>query len=504
MVNTNKLLLRAVLVLSYVFIISIGIFLISSLYGYFNTGADRSKMLHLEIKKAAQYTPKIIWKEDGNNGRIINNQTLKNIENDYLNAWYVKLLAFKNNTTIGIEDYYTASARINLFNFIKENKKNQISINATTLKHHLDILFFSEDGQLVVLQDSNVLEYKQIFKENKIVLETKEETTYKIILLLEDGFWRVRHIVKEKSKEFHKKLDSKTLNTKGIKGINYYPQNSPWNLFGENFDKDIIDKDFKIIKEAQLNSIRIFIPFKAFGKAKVNTEKLEKLGILLDIAQINNLKVVVTLFDFYGNYDVLDWTLTQRHAETIVLKFKNHPAILAWDLKNEPNLDFNSRGKKTVIAWLENMLFYIKSIDTLHPVTIGWSNAESATILSNKVDFISFHYYDKVSDFEKTYQSLKNKIKHKPIVLQEFGVSSYDGFWKPIGNSQEKQANYYQEMQKALTKNNIHFMSWTLYDFDKIPNNVVGSIPWRKNPQKEFGFIDVKGNKKPSFKYISK
>jgi hypothetical protein len=47
-------------------------------------------------------------------------------------------------------------------------------------------------------------------------------------------------------------------------------------------------------------------------------------------------------------------------------------------------------------------------------------------------------------------------------------------------------------------------MSWTLYDFGKVPKSVVGNLPWRKNPQKKFGFITKEGKKKPSFKYISR
>ena len=88
--------------------------------------------------------------------------------------------------------------------------------------------------------------------------------------------------------------------------------------------------------------------------------------------------------------------------------------------------------------------------------------------------------------------------------MGEFGVTSYDGFWKPFGSSEEKQANYYKEIQDIITKNKIPFLSWTLYDFEEVPNNVVGKLPWRVNPQKEFGFINIKGEKKPSFKYITK
>lgn len=500
----NKNILRGVLILSYVFIISIVLFLISSLFNYLNTGADRSKMLHTEIKKIDQYLPKITWQKDGNEGRFVDEQTLAELENDYIDAWYVKQVAYKTNLTSGIKDYYTKSARKNLYDVISYNKKNNISIEGTTLNHNPNIEFFSEDGQMIVLKDNNVVAYKKVLQNDRIILETTEKSSYKIILLLEDGFWRIRHLIKESVVDFDKNIIINKVDATNIKGINYYPQKTPWNMFGDDFDIEIIKKDFEIIKNADLNTIRIFIQYEDFGKANVLKSKLKKLQQVLDAAEKNNLKAIVTLFDFYGNYDVLDWTLNQRHAEKIVTKFKNHKAILAWDLKNEPNLDFESRKKENVLAWLEHMLVYIKSIDKKHAVTIGWSNTKSAPNLQKMVDFVSFHYYEDKEIFEEEYLSLKEKINNKPIFLGEFGVTSYSGFWKPLGSSEEKQASYYQEMQKILTKNKIPFLSWTLYDFNEVPNSVVGKLPWRVNPQKEFGFINTKGEKKPAFKFISK
>jgi endo-1,4-beta-mannosidase len=274
-------------------------------------------------------------------------------------------------------------------------------------------------------------------------------------------------------------------------------------MFGKTFNTTEISNDFKIIKDAGLNSIRIFIQYEDFGKGTVKSDKLTKLKQILDVAQANNLKVVLTLFDFYGNYSVIDWTLNQKHAITIINAVKNHDALLAWDIKNEPNLDFKTRGKKMVIAWLNNMISLVKSIDTKHPVTIGWSDTKSAVILKEKVDFISFHYYEGLEKLSASVQKLRNKIPNKPLVMQEFGISSYNGFWKPFGSSKKDQANYHKRAQELIEVNNLQFMSWTLYDFEKIPVGVVGSLPWRKNPQKKYGFITKSGEKKSAFKYIS-
>ncbi len=504
MTGINKNILRSILVLSYIAIIAFVLFGIGSLLSYLNTGADRSKMLHTEIKKVDQYLPKTAWEPLNNEGRPMDNQTLNAIQNDYLDAWYVKHVAYKTNTLVGIDDYYTENARKNIISIISKNKSENISIVSTTLQHHITLEFFSEDGQLAVISDKDVIEYKRIYNDELLVLETTEQTNYKIILLLEDGFWRIRHIIKEKSKNFNSKFKPAQKNIGLLKGINYYPKASPWNMFGDKFNTNTILQDFDIIKKAGLTSIRIFVPYEDFGKANVNSKKLKKLKKVLDLAQIKKLKVVITLFDFYGDYSVLNWTLNQHHATTIVSNLKNHPALLAWDIKNEPNLDFESRGTLLITAWLNYMIDVIKTTDTIHPVTIGWSNAESATILSDKLDFITFHYFEDLNALEATYLNLKLEIPNKPIAITEFGISSYKGFWNPLGSTELDQSNYHKKAQRIFKQNTLGFMAWTLYDFTTIPKKVVGVLPWRKRAQEHFGFIKQNGNIKPAFKHISK
>ncbi|MBJ2175417.1 cellulase family glycosylhydrolase [Aureibaculum sp. A20] len=499
----NRNILRGTLVLSYIAVIIFILFGISSLYSYLNTGADRSGMLRTEIKKIDQYLPQLEWASLNNEGRVMDDQTLYAIQNDYLDAWYVKHVAFKTNSLTGIDDYYTETARKNIIEFVEQNNDKNISIVGTTLSHNPTLDFFSEDGKLAVITDKDVTEYKRIYQDDALVLENKEKSTYKIILLLEDGLWRIRHMIKEVSADDINKFESASKDFKSLKGINYYPQDSPWDMFGDKFDTSIIEKDFKIIKKSGLNSIRIFVPYEDFGKAHVKPEKLNKLKQVLDLAESQNLKVVVTLFDFFGDYSVLNWTLNQHHAATIVSSLKNHKALLGWDIKNEPNLDFKSRGKTNVIAWLDNMIDLVKSVDSIHPVTIGWSNTQSTSILKNKVDIVSFHYYEDLDKLDAAIKIMRTEIPNKPLVLQEFGISSYSGLWKPFGSSDDDQANYHKKVQEIIAANNLQFISWTLYDFNEIPTAVVGRLPWRKKAQEFYGFIDKNGENKPAFKYIS-
>lgn len=501
--------IRVVLIASFLGVNALILFGISSVWSYLNTGADRSSRLHLNLEEVTTYLPKVVWDTANVAGRPMEAQTLVRIERDYLHGWYVKNTALFDNNRYGITDYFTESAREKVFDLLDFNRLQNTSFKQTTLRHSPELDFYSADGTQVYFTDYHVELYQRAYVDGNPVFGNREITAYKVMMLLEDGFWRVRHFTKTanpaSTPEAPVRLsDSTRTFLKNIKGLNYYPQDTPWDVFGKTFDQAVIADDFELIKEMGWNTIRIFIPYEDFGAAHVDGQKLAKAKLLLDTAEQHGLKVVVTLFDFYGNYDVLDWTLTHRHAEQVVKALKDHPALLAWDLKNEPDLDFASRGEKTVLAWLGEMNRQLRSWDQGHPVTVGWASPEAAVHLNEELDFVSFHYYREVSRFKEAYHSLKALVtdRGKPIVLQEYGISSYSGMWNGFRGGDEKQAEYYREMQDILREEAIPFLFWTLHDFNQVPNSVVGWRPWRKQPQRHYGCFDNKGAPKASLKYL--
>ncbi len=516
MVSLNKIIYRGLLILSFVGVNLLILFGLSQILAYLSTGADRSNMLHLDVKRTEVYLPELNWESLENPGRPMEMQTLGDLQKDYLDAWYVRNVAYQTNQPYGIEDYYTDSARVNLFSLIEWNKSQDIHIESTTLNHSPFLDFYSADGQLVSFTDKQVVQYQKIYKNNELIATVQDTSDYQVVMLLEDGFWRIRHQVKltpslpiektKRSNQYQVKNGELLVNgeTFSIAGINYYPQDTPWDMFAEKFDSTIINNDFKFIRQSVFNSIRIFIPYHDFGKAEVKEDKLKKLQIVLDLASQNQLKVVATLFDFYGDYSVMDWSLTNQHAKIVVSRFKDHPAILAWDLKNEPDLDFESRGKENVLEWLRQMASEVQQYDSNHLITIGWASPQAATNLKNVVDLVSFHYYQEIDQFQEKVAALRQAVPSKPLVLQEYGLSTYRGIWNPFGNSLKDQEAYYKKMQAFLEEEKLAFMLWTLYDFKHVPSSVVGRLPWRKSNQKHFGILDRLGNPKPAFRFFNR
>lgn len=503
---TNRHIKQISIIIAFIFFNLIVISIISKTYYEFNSGADRNQSLHIELKHNNYYLPKVEINTSNAKGRNLNPEVLKNIEGDYLNAWYVKSYALLHNDVNSFKDFYTDSAQVKITEMITYNHKNQISVDMTSLKHKLEIQFFSEDGQLVFLKDKNVEEIVSISQNKKFVYKEHVFNDYDVVLLLEDGFWRVRHMIKTNN--------SKTNNTSpiikknevidfSIKGINYYPQKTPWLEFWNKYDKSVVDKDFELIKNLGLNTVRIFLPYDNFGGAEVSLEKLNHLKTTLDLAEKKSLKVILTFFDFYSNYNIIDYSLCDRHLEQIISKVKYHKAILQYDLKNEPDLDFKHANEKKVLDWLKFISEQIKLYDNNTPITIGWSDIKYAQLLENNVDVLSFHYYKKASNFSKEYAALRVKTR-KQLVLQEFGKHSYNSFWFPFSNTETEQALYYKEMQEQFNKVSLNnFVSWTLYDFPKIDNSVFGSLPHKICPQKNYGILDTEGNKKEVVKFLT-
>src|SRR3989442_15416896 len=95
-----------------------------------------------------------------------------------------------------------------------------------------------------------------------------------------------------------------------------------------------------------------------------------------------DMKVIITLFDFYDPSDdnstpgSASETRNKRYLQDIVHTFANDDRVLAWDLHNEPDQyttwrDFNDPA--TTVNWLARMAAEVRRLDPNHLLTVGMS-----------------------------------------------------------------------------------------------------------------------------------
>ena len=142
--------------------------------------------------------------------------------------------------------------------------------------------------------------------------------------------------------------------------------------------------------------------------------------------------------EFYRSW--VRHVLTRRNALT-GRRYKDEPAIMCWDLMNEPEID-NTRsdaaGNPLAESWIAEMSAYVKSIDARHLVCSGGegfydrdSVIDPASELAiPSIDFGTWHTYPdyhglspaQVVELVHRHAETANAAD-KPVLLQEFSYS---------------------------------------------------------------------------------
>lgn len=473
---------------------------IGRLLAAFQEGADPASALNIEPNKPLDWPIDLTWRADSNpSGRDLEPLVREQIEAAYIRAWLQWHFSYTRGDPFGLGTYFTGPALEAIEASVTTAAAQGLTLDQVDTRHELELTFYSADGSVAALTDHHA----QVMRiatdaEGEVIFSAETNATYDIVMLLDDGRWRIRHWLRTSDVSSPQTVAPPL--PQPLVGINYYPQDTPWDLFWTAYDRDIIADDFERMADLGLNSVRIFIPFEQFGGPEVDPALMRNVLALLDQAERDNIGVVVTLFDFYTDYALLRWNHADRHLETIVKSLRQHPALLAWDVKNEPDRDYNAHGRHNVDAWLAHAIGQIRRYDDQTPITIGWSLPEVAATLANEVDFVSFHYYAPAEQFVDSYATLRAEVgENRPIMLTEFGLPTWNSYLFPNGHSTAEQAVYYADMRRAFDQTDLGgYMAWTLYDFPTVPSNVAGAFPWQTGPQRHLGLVNMDGTDKPA------
>jgi endo-1,4-beta-mannosidase len=260
-----------------------------------------------------------------------------------------------------------------------------------------------------------------------------------------------------------------------IVGINYWPQRTAMSMW-RHFDPATIKEDMATIGELGCSCLRIFLLWEDFQPRprQCSVPMLDNLVKLMELAGDRGLKVMPALFTGYaaGLTWLPPWMLlasTAGEAQEVFslgkvrsLRPKNpyedtevieaqlyflrellnalsgHPALLAWDLGNEPCRWAEPPDETTVSIWFQAVTETLRERTGSVAITLGLGTQDleanprlSLILPSRYLDYVSLHVYPYRLPWAEGptdpgplpfLASIARWLAKKPVLLQEFGV----------------------------------------------------------------------------------
>ena len=285
-----------------------------------------------------------------------------------------------------------------------------------------------------------------------------------------------------------------------IKGICYHPVPKG----SDKRDFSNLTQDIALMVAAGINTIRVYAPI---------DDK-----IVLDEIHAAGIKIIIGFgYNQDGNFDILSGTFINY-----VNKFKDHKAILLWELGNEYNYhpEWFEGDIKNWYTALNNAAEIIHKNDPSHPVTTAHGELPDSLAIAEcpNIDVWGMNVYrwDKPGEIFSQWKA----VSEKPMYLSEAGGDSYmtitrDGFEQGVNENAQATAN-----SKILESvfNNLEVSSGvTLFSFTdgwwKAGNNEIQDIggwapnstgvPYDGTPNEEYwGIVDLERNKKETYEIV--
>ncbi len=471
------------------------------------SGITSSEQTNEIFNAAAALPPDLLqaitWESDAPDlPRAMEPLTRVDVSSAWVRAWEQLTIAAQTGDTSGMEVYFSNSA----LEAARERAADMGGRPLHQLSHRLRVDFYSRDGQVLGLTATEVRFVRAVPLGDELGWMHSVET-YEAVLLLEDGNFRIQHWVRRDvenrwwTEPITPATDTERL---PVSGINYYPRETPFEFFWPEYDSHTVAEDLDRVVTLGADSIRIFLPFDQLGGRWTTTEDMNPVVDLLDLAGERDLGVVVTLFDGRTDHRTDKWDSDRAHLATVVSTLAEHPALVMWDVKNEPDRDIGANGvdEQLMYAWLGEMAHQVRAMDEATPITIGWSTPQAALAAPVQTDVVSYHYYGPVDELAALGRAVEQHAEGRPVLLTEYGLPTWNSVF-PGGHTETEQAAYVGGIRQSQEAVGITgSMIWTLWDLQTGPADA-GRLPWNTGPQTSLGVLRADGSPKPAAALIA-
>lgn len=299
-----------------------------------------------------------------------------------------------------------------------------------------------------------------------------------------------------------------------IVGANYWASHAGTAMW-RDWRPEVVEDDLRRLSEAGLQMLRVFplwpdfqpihllrtggggpvevrfgeepLPDDELGQAGMSAEMMERFRFFLDAAERHGLKFNIGLLTGWMSgrlhvppalegHDVLTdpWAIRWevRFVRQFVRMFRDHPAVVAWDLGNECNC-MGRATRDEAYAWTAQIVNAIRAEDDAHPVISGmhslspegaWSVFDQAEL----TDVLTTHPYpvftshcnqDPVNTIRTLLHSTAESryyadLGGKPCLCQEIGTLG------PVIASEKIAADFIRGCLFSLWANDCHGLVW--------------------------------------------
>ncbi len=336
-----------------------------------------------------------------------------------------------------------------------------------------------------------------------------------------------------------------------IAGANYWSSEDAIRMW-ENWDANIVDRDFKLLSDHGIQYLRVFLvwpvfqPLKAIwanaqcyeyrmmpgesplpdteaGQAGVSEEACGHFEEFCRLADKYHIKLIVGLltghmsFRFYapdafegrnflGDPTLIKWEI--RFVKYFVKRFQNANAILAWDLGNECN-GYGGISPDQSYVWTHAITSAIRAGDPTRPVISGFDNApkEGNGAFNIKetgelTDILTTHpyhifsgpiQYDPITTIRPcihpvVVNTVYSCLGNKPCFVEEIGSIGY------VNCSQKTEARFLRtSLFSAWAHNCNGYFWWCAFDQGQLD---YAPYDWN-NLGSDYGLFRADGSAKP-------
>jgi len=467
--------------------------------------------------------------------------TRDDITDAWLRGWSQIAIVANTGESAGLEEYFTNSAQ----QALAQDRGNWLGLPVHQIGHELALTFYSEDGSVAAFTATRSRLLRRTPNGDTSVWFDAVES-YDVVLLLEDGNWRVQHWVRRSADGVwwsEAPPPARAPIRDRVTAIAYLPQDAtsatlfatapetteetdagarppselaatdpdlasdaeldsvaeapspqPW-----TFDAEVIEADLGRIRSLGVNAIQIPLNFHTLRGRHISTEELERVELLMDIAATEGLLVIVTLFDGRSDHRVLNWDADEDHLAAIVELLAEHPALLAWDLQDnaDETIGVEGVGHDLLHAWIGHMSRALRSIDDVTPTTITWSTLAAAAEAPVLTDMISVEAPSDPAEIDAMVADLRALHPNRPILLKAPTPHTHTSIG-PGGRTEKEQAAFVADVRLAQRRLGVTgAIIGPLWDLS-LPPTDAGRVPIGLGARMHVGLLRADGTAKPA------